>query len=48
MGRATWNKAAAERVANIMEGVRRSNASVQRISSREGIYRAIDSLPARE
>jgi len=48
MGRATWNKAAAERAANIMEGVRRSNASVQRISSREGIYRAIDSLPARE
>ena len=48
MGRATWNKAAAERAANIMEGVRRSNASVQRIASREGIYRAIDSLPARE
>ena len=30
-----------------MRGVRRSNASRQRISSREGIYRAIDSLPAR-
>ena len=46
MGRATWTKAAADRSANIMEGVRRSNASRQRISSREGMYRAIDSLPA--
>ena len=72
MGRASWNKAAADRSANIMEGkypntrtltiilaanhanpnpnitegVRRSNASRQRISSREGMYRAIDSLPA--